>query len=176
MKGVILLDNYFEDTEALSTIDVLKRGGIDVLKVNMSNDKVLETQFGHKIIVDTFYKDVDFNSFDFLVIPGGRAVMNSLFNDSRVYDCIKMFNDRNKLIACICAAPSLLRDYLIGLDYTCYPSFDKYINGNYRRDLGVVQTKNYITARSMYFSISFGLEIVKYLTGNTKLIENLEAK
>ena len=53
MKGVILLDNYFEDTEALSTIDVLMRGGLEVLKVNMSNNEVLTTQYGHKIIVDT---------------------------------------------------------------------------------------------------------------------------
>lgn len=176
MKGVILLDNYFEDTEALSTIDVLKRGGIDVLKVNMSNNEVLETQFGHKIIVDTFYKDIDLKNYDFLIIPGGKAVMNSLFNDKRVYECIKSFDDRGKLIACICAAPSLIRDYLVGLDYTCYPSFDRFISGNYKRELGVVRSKNYITARSMYFSIPFGLEIVKYLTNNTELINSLEAK
>ena len=175
MKGVILLDNYFEDTEALSTIDVLKRGGLDVLKVNMSNNEVLETQFGHKLIVDTFYKDVNFDEFDFLIIPGGRAVMNSLFNDSRVYECIKKFDDKKKLIATICAAPSLIRDYLTGLDYTCYPSFDRFINGNYK-GVGVVRSKNYITAKSMYFSIEFGLEIVKYLTNNTTLRDSLEAK
>ena len=175
MKGVILLDNYFEDTEALSTIDVLKRGGIEVLKVNMSNNEVLETQFGHKLIVDTFYKDVDFDNYDFLIIPGGKAVMNSLFNDNRVYECIKKFDNKKKLIATICAAPALLRDYLTGLDYTCYPSFDRFIQGNYK-GTGVVTTKNYITAKSMYFSIEFGLEIVKYLTNNTKLRDSLEAK
>lgn len=175
MKGVILLDNYFEDTEALSTIDVLRRGGIDILKVNMSNNEVLETQFGHKLIVDTFYKDVNFDEFDFLIIPGGKAVMNSLFNDSRVYECIKKFDDKKKLIATICAAPSLIRDYLTGLDYTCYPSFDRFINGNYK-GVGVVRSKNYITAKSMYFSIEFGLEIVKYLTNNTTLRDSLEAK
>ena len=175
MKGVILLDNFFEDTEALSTIDVLKRGGLEVVKVNMSNNEVLETQYGHKLIVTDFYKDIDFSSYDFLVIPGGKAVMNSLFNDQRVYDCIKKFNDDKKLIACICAAPSLLRDCLKGLDFTCYPSFERFIDGNYK-GVGVVRTNNYITAKSMYFSIDFGLEIVKYLTNNTKLKDSLEAK
>lgn len=173
MKGLILLDNFFEDTEALATLDVLKRGNLEVLKVNMSNNEILETQVGNKIIVKDFYKDVNLDSYDFLVIPGGKAVMNTLINDKRVYECIKNFNDRNKLIACICAAPSLLRDYLTNLEFTCFPGFEKFING-IKLDKGVVVTKNYITAKSMYYSIEFGLEIVKYLTNNTKLIESLK--
>ena len=175
MKGVILLDNYFEDTEALSTIDVIKRGGIDILKVNMSNNEILETQYGHKLIVKDFYKDIDFNEFDFLVIPGGRAVMNTLFNDERVYKTIKEFDSKHKLIACICAAPSLLREQLKNKEFSCYPGFEKYIDGHYS-DKGVTKTLNYITARSMYFSIEFGLEIVKYLTNDTTLRNRLEAR
>ncbi|MCR5307683.1 MAG: DJ-1/PfpI family protein [bacterium] len=175
MKGVILLDNYFEDTEALSTIDVIKRGGIDILKVNMSNNEILETQYGHKLIVKDFYHDINFNDYDFLVIPGGRAVMNSLFNDERVYKTIKEFDSKHKLIACICAAPSLLREQLKNKEFSCYPGIDKYIDGKYNEN-GVTRTDNYITARSMYFSIEFGLEIVKYLTNNTNLRSSLEAK
>ena len=174
MKGVILLDNYFEDTEALSTIDVIKRGNIEIVKVNMSNNEVLETQYGHKIIVKDFYKDIDFDDFDFLVIPGGKAVANTLFNDSRVYEVIKKFDSKKKLIACICAAPSLIRNELKGLKYTCYPSFNKFIDGNYS-GTGVEVTNNYITAKSMYYSIEFGLAIVKYLTNNDKLIDSLKA-
>ena len=166
MKGIILLDNYFEDTEALSTVDVLNRGEIEVLKVNMSNNEVLTTQFNNKIIVKDFYKDINFSDYDFLLIPGGRAVANSLFNDSRVYECIKEFDSKKKLIACICAAPALLRDYLTNKEFACYPSFAKYINGIYLENKGVVRTENYITAKSMYYSIELGLEIVKYLTGS----------
>ncbi len=175
MKGLILLDNYFEDTEALSTIDVIRRGGIDILKVNMSNNEVLETQYGHKIIVKDFYKDINFDDYDFLVIPGGRAVMNSLFNDNRIYETIKKFDSKHKLIACICAAPSLLREQLKNKEFSCYPGFDKYIDGLYSSN-GVTRCDNYITARSMYYSIEFGLEIVKYLTNNTDLRSSLEAR
>jgi len=174
MKGLILLDNYFEDTEALSTIDVIRRGGIDIVKVNMSNDEVLETQYGHKIIVKDFYNDIIFDDYDFLVIPGGRAVMNSLFNDARVYEAIKRFDNKHKLIACICAAPSLLREQLKDKEFSCYPGFEKYIDGKYMQT-GVTRCSNYITARSMYFSIEFGLEIVKYLT-NTDIRSRLEAR
>lgn len=175
MKGLILLDNYFEDTEALSTIDVLKRGNLEVTKVNMSDNEVLETQYGHKLIVKDFYKDINLDDYDFLVIPGGKAVANTLFNDKRVYDAIKAFNDKNKLIACICAAPSLLRDYLKNKKYTCFPAFSKYIDGKYTGK-GVEITNNYITAKSMYYSIEFGLEIVKYLTKNNDLIKSLKAE
>lgn len=174
MKGIILLDNYFEDTEALATLDVLRRGGIDVLKVNMTNNEVIETQCGNKLLVKDFYKDIDFKNYDFLIIPGGRAVMNTLMNDKRVYDSIHEFDKEKKLIACICAAPALLRNELKGLEYTCFPGFEKYIDG-IKREQGVVKTNNYITAKSMYYSIDFGLEIVKYLTGNTELVNSLKA-
>ena len=175
MKGIILLDNYFEDTEALTTIDVLNRGNIEVLKVNMSDNEILTTQYGHKLIVKDFYKDINLNDYDFLIIPGGRAVSNTLLNDKRVYDAIKAFNDNKKLIAAICAAPSLLRDYLKNKEYTCYPSFSKFINGTYT-GLGVMRVSNYILAKSMYYSIEFGLEIVKYLTNNTNLEKSLKAE
>ena len=175
MKGIILLDNYFEDTEALATIDVLIRGGLEIVKVNMSNNKELTTQCGHKLVVDTFYKDIDFKNYDYLVIPGGRAVMNSLLNDKRVYEAIDTFNKDHKLIAAICAAPSLLRDYLKNKDFTCFPGFEKYIDGNYKINNGVVRVDNYITAKSMYYSIEFGLEIVDYLTNNKNLINRLKA-
>ena len=174
MKGVILLDNYFEDTESLSTIDVINRGNIEIVKVNMSDNEVLETQYGHKIIVKDFYKDINFDDFDFLVIPGGKAIANSLFNDKRVYEVIDKFDSKKKLIACICAAPSLLRYKLKGLKYTCFPSFSKYIDGIYTSS-GVEVVDNYITAKSMYYSIEFGLAIVKYLTNNDKLIDSLKA-
>ena len=174
MKGIILLDNYFEDTEALTTLDVLKRGGIEVLKVNMSDNEIIETQCGNKIIVKDFYKDIKLKDYDFLIIPGGKAVMNTLLKDVRIYDCIKAFDKDSKLIACICAAPALLREQLTGIEYTCFPGFEKFING-IKVDQGVVKSGNYITAKSMYYSIDFGLEIVKYLTGNTELVNSLKA-
>ena len=175
MKGVILLDNYFEDTESLSTIDVINRGNIEIVKVNMSDNEVLETQYGHKIIVKDFYKDINFDDFDFLVIPGGKAIANSLFNDKRVYEAIDKFDSKKKLIACICAAPSLIREYLKNKKYTCFPSFSKYIDGKYS-GRGVEVTDNFITAKSMFYSIEFGLEIVKYLTKNNDLIRSLKAE
>ena len=175
MKGLILLDNYFEDTEALATIDVLTRGGLEVVKVNMSNNKELTTQCNHKIVVDTFYKDINLKDYDFLVIPGGKAVMNSLINDKRVYEAIDTFDNDKKLIACICAAPSLLRYHLKGLEYTCFPGFERFIEG-INKNSGVVRTNNYITAKSMYYSIEFGLEIVSYLTNNNNLIKRLKAE
>lgn len=175
MKGIILLDNYFEDTEALSTLDVLNRAGFEMKKVNMTNNNVVTSQNGIKLIVDDYFKDVDLLSYDFLVIPGGRAVSNSLINDKRVYDAIKVFNDNKKLIACICAAPVLLKEYLTNKTFTCFPSYAKYINGNYSAK-GIEVVDNFILAKSMYYSIDFGLEIVKYYEDNQMLLKSLKAE
>ena len=169
MKGLILMQNQFEDTEAFTTIDILRRANIDIILVNMSDNNVIESQYKNKIIIDTFYKNVKLEEFDFLVIPGGSAVYKSLIIDKRVNEAIKNFYENNKLIAAICAAPILLKEYLENKDFTCHPHFKNDIKGKYI-DKGVVITDKIITARSMYYTIDFALEIAKFLTG--KNIEN----
>ena len=174
MRGIILLDNYFEDTEALTTIDVLKRAGIGIDLVNLSKNQVLTTQCGNRIIVEKMFNESrDVYNYDFLVVPGGRAVMNSLYNDKRVFAAIHKYTMDNKLVALICAAPILARNFLDDKEFTCFPGFEDKLNGKHV-DKGVVRSENFITAKSMYYTIDFALEIVKYLTNNDTLVESLK--
>lgn len=173
MRGIILLDNYFEDTEALTTIDVLKRAGIGIELVNMSKDKILTTQCGNRIIVDNFFDPRNVYSYDFLIIPGGKAVMNSLYNDKRAYSTIYKYSMDKKLVALICAAPILAKDLLDNKEFTCFPGFENKLSGKHI-DSGVVRSENFITAKSMYYTIDFALEIVKYLINNNTLVESLK--
>ena len=133
MKCLVLLGDYFEDTEALTSIDVLVRGKETVVKAAVKDDFIVYSQTGGKIICDTLLKDIK----------------------------------NEKLVASICAAPHLLgrKGYFNNLEYTCFPGFEKYCVGGIYKNQGVVVTKKFITAKSMYYSIDFALAILEYLYG-----------
>ncbi len=169
MKGLVILANGFEDTEAFATIDILKRAKLEVDTASTSDSLEVVTQYKHKIITTLLLKDAILEDYDFLVIPGGGAVFNTLDHDRKVDEVINYFIDNKKLVCAICAAPHLLgkNGHLKDKFYTCFPGCDSRVIGGNRLDEGVVVEKNIITAKSMFYSIDFGLAIVKALLGNS---------
>ena len=175
MKGLIILVNGFEDVEALATIDVLKRSGIQIDTASLFNKEVV-TQSNHKIIVEKLLEEVNTKEYDFLILPGGKAVFNILDKEKAIDDLIDHFYNANKLICAICAAPRLIakRGYFKNLKYTIFPGcLDGTVEGK-NINKGVVVEKQFITAKSMYYSIDFALEIIRKLQGNNqvKIIKN----
>lgn len=171
MKGLIILANGFEDTEALATIDVLKRSKLQIDKVSLQDTLDIVSQYDLKIKADFLLKDINPNDYDFLVIPGGRAVSLVLDKSKELETLIHNFVSRNKLIAAICAGPSQVGKlgYYQNEKYTCFPGTEnKIIGGKYLANKGVVRSGNFITAKAMAYSIEFGLEIVEYLQGKTQ--------
>ena len=166
VKGLILLANGFEDTEAITTIDILRRAKIELDLVSVNDSLEILTQSKMNIKAEKLLKDISLSSYDFLVIPGGGAVFNVLSKMEVINKVIEEFNQKNKLIASICAAPSLLGKMGLfkDLEYTCYPSCEEGIDGIYTKQ-GVEVHKNYITAKSMAYTVDFALEIVNYLLG-----------
>ncbi len=167
MKGIILITNFFEDTEAITTVDVLKRAGVEVDYVSLKETKDITTQYNLKIICDKLFSEVDIKKYDFLIIPGGRAVMSELVNMNDVKDAIHHFARGGKLVATICAAPLLVGElgYLQDKDYTCFPGCEKTIIGGKKKNVGVVTDANFITGKSMAYSVEFALAIIEYLLG-----------
>ena len=165
MKGLILLTSGFEDTEAIATIDILRRADINIDIVSLCGKNVT-TQSGLLMECEYLFEDINYQEYDFLVIPGGKAVSKTLINLNDVKGMIHYFNSENKLIAAICAAPMLLgkAGILKGKKYTCFPGCEKGIEGVYTKK-GVVVTGNVITGKSMAYTIDFALQIVKYLLG-----------
>ena len=122
MQGLIILVDGFEDCEALVTVDVLRRAKIDIDLVTL-DQKEIKTQSNNIVYVSHLLKDVDLKKYDFLIIPGGKAVFNILDNDKRVDEVIDYFYSNNKLICAICAAPRLIakRGYFNNHTYTSFP-------------------------------------------------------
>ncbi len=170
MKGLIVLVNGFEDVEALATIDVLRRSGIQVDTTSLDNKDVI-TQSNNKITVDYSLKELNIPEYDFLILPGGKAVFNILDKDARVDYLVDEFYIQGKLISAICAAPRLIakRGYFKNLKFTIFPGcLDEEVLGK-QVNKGVVVEEKFITAKSMYYSIEFALEIIKKLQGKNQM-------
>ena len=165
MKHLMLFVDGFEDVEAIATLDVLLRGSEEVIKASMMGRNEVVSKSGNKLVLDTLIEDVDLESFDSLIIPGGPGSFNVMGHMDITNKIIKFFAENNKLVCAICAAPFLVGrlGYLKDKNYTVYPGFEEQvIGGTYLKNQGVVKDENFITAKAMFYSIDFGLEIYAY--------------
>lgn len=169
MKLLMVFADGFEDTEAIATIDVLKRGNITVDAVSLMDTLSVKTKCGFCLVVDKLFKDINIAEYDGIIIPGGPGSFKLMPSMDNLTNVIHYFAKNNKLVASICAAPHLVGrlGYFKGLDFTVHPGFEnQVIGGNYRSDLGVCKAKNFITAKSMYYSLEFGYAIYEYFNGD----------
>ncbi len=174
MKGLVLLGEGFEISEALTPIDIYFRAGIKMVKASFSDTLFVKSQENIIIKCDDLIDNIDYREFDFLFIPGGKASFTVLENNLKVKEIIDYFVMHQKLVTAICAAPHLIGkySYLKNRKFTCFPSFEKYvIDGIYLEDQGVVEDGNFITAKSVYYSVEFALCVVKHLISEEKTKE-----
>ena len=171
MKLIMIIADYFEDTEAIATLDVLMRGNINVDLVSlMGRNKVL-MKSGIEINIPLLYENINVEEYDGIIIPGGPASFKLMPSMKSVSDLIDFFANNNKLVAAICAAPSVLGEnhILEGKRATCHPGFEEKLLGAEWSDQPVVVDGNVITSRGMGTAIAFGLEIVRYFTDDAKV-------
>ena len=169
-KGIILLADGFEQTEALGPQDILLRAGIKADLVSTNHTDHIISSMGTKVFAQYTLEDIDFEKYDFIIIPGGSTGVENLFNSDEVASVLKHFYQNQKLICAICAGPSLLikLNLLNNRNFTCFPGFE--VGATTRNKVDpVVVDKNLITARSMYYSLPFAEEIVRFYLGQDGL-------
>ena len=171
MKILVFIADGFEEVEALTVVDYLRR--LDVLVDMVSISKSHQVSGSHYIEVSTnkLISEIDHNHYDGIVIPGGMPGATNLRDNSQVIEIVQKMHADNKMIAAICAGPIVLAKANIIEDknITSYPRFEKELMGaNYKEDK-VVRDNNIITARGPYFAVDFALEITNYLLGAEKL-------
>ena len=163
----VLLADGFEEIEAIEPIDIMRRAGLTVVTVGVNDIKV---KGSHSITVraDILIEDVNKEDMQLLMLPGG-AGHEVLDKNENVDDLIKYAVEHNIYIAAICASPSLLgkRGILKGKKATCFPGFEKYLDGAVISNEKVVTDDKIITARGAGAAGEFGFEIVKKLIDNT---------
>ena len=173
MNCLAILVNGFEDSEAITTIDVLRRAKIDVDAVTVYPEKTIKSAHGFKVEANKTLKEIDYTSYDILLLPGGPAVFKELHQLEVISLIILDYAKKNKIIASICAAPSLVGKLGLfeGKKYTCFPGCDGPITKGTNTGKEVVVDGNYITARSMYYSADFAIAIIDKALGSAKAKE-----
>ncbi len=173
-KAIVLLAKGFEEVEALTVVDVLRRGGVHCITCSIDEEEVLGSHSIH-IKANNLLEKVDVDKYDAVVIPGGMPGASNLRDNEKVIELVKKFNEENKIIAAICAGPIVLgkAGVLKGKRATCYPGFEQQLGTNLCSEDIVVQDENIITSRGPATAMYFAFKILENLE-DIKIVEKLK--
>ncbi len=169
---LVPLMNGFEETEYIAVRDVLIRENVDVDSISLTGDKTILANHNTRIGADMVYGVQNFNvdDYDGIFIPGGLIGVNNLDSSLEFDNIINAFHGSNKVVAAICAAPTLLakRGMLKDKEATCFPGKD-FINALtnngaiYKDDEVFVVSDRIITGKDYISSIRFGFELANLI-------------
>jgi 4-methyl-5(b-hydroxyethyl)-thiazole monophosphate biosynthesis len=158
--------NGCEEIEGLTVVDLLRRSGIQIDMLSITDDLQVTGSHDITFLADHRISDVNMEDYDGIILPGGMPGTLNLGASIPVMDTLVEFAKGGKLVGAICAAPSVLgkQGVLEGKDATSYPGFEKEMSGCRYKEDAVVVDGNIITSRGMGTAIDFGLAIVAYLS------------
>jgi protein deglycase len=170
MKFACLLSDGFEDLEAIGTVDILKRAGIEIDLVSVLNEQTVTGSYGIKIIPNKMMNQISVNDYDGILIPGGKQAYYIRELDS-VLKLVKQFYRNDKWLMSICAGPTVfgVLGILDGKKYISFPGTEISMNNAIRVDEPVVKDGKFITARAAGSVFDFAFEIIKTVLGEEVL-------
>jgi len=168
MEILVPLANGFEEIEAVTVINVLRRAGMNVVTAGLPGSQIKGSR-GMQVTADTRLEQVDPSKFDAIILVGGNPGYINLGRSNKILDMVVKFNLDKKLIGAICAAPSILAQAGILEDRaaTIYPGMEREIP----RPKGkrVIQDDNIITSQGPGTAMEFALKIVETVAGKDKV-------
>ena len=178
MKGTyIFLADGFEISEALTTVNMLRRGGVNVKTVSIYDDRIVTSSNRIPVIADMAFGEFKAStSFgpclktDVMIFPGGMPGSSNLAAFGKLMDIMQQHYAEGGTLAAICAAPSVVLGLLPGLEgkkMTCYDGFEEALTAKgveYVKE-GVVVDGNIITGRGPGWAVDFGLAILSHVKG-----------
>ncbi len=166
-KIYLFLADGFETVEALAPVDVMRRAGLQVVTVSVMGRKSVVSSHNVPVEADALLAECDFSDADALVLPGGLVGTDNLSACEPLRKEISRMNSENKLIAAICAAPTLFgrMGILAGRKATCYPGCEVELTGAEYTAATVQEDGNIITGCGPGASFEFGFTIIKRFCG-----------
>ena len=166
----VFLAEGFEEVEALATVDVLRRAGLEVKTVGVTG-KMVSGSHSIPVACDVAIDDIQpDSSIDAVVLPGGMPGTVNLENDEKVNSFIDYAYTAGKYVCAICAAPSILgkKGMLEGREAICFPGFEEYLYGAKISDKSVCVDGKIITAKACGVALKFGKIIAEQFIGSEK--------
>jgi len=167
-RGLVLLAPGFEEIEATTVIDILRRSKVEVTLVGLGPGAV-EGAHGIRIMPERSIGEVSVKEYDAIILPGGAPGYENLRRDGRVIEMVKEAHGAGKLVAAICASPAVLSDagILKGKRGTIYPGMEEEIRrgGGEAKKGFVVIDGNVITSMGPATAIHFALTLAERLAG-----------
>ncbi len=163
----IHLAEGFEEIEALTVVDLLRRAEVPANLVSVTEKKIVKGAHGIKVEADVMFNQADYDKCDMIVLPGGLPGTYGLRDHAGLCSRIKEFNLNGKKISAICAAPMVLGGLgiLKGKKATIYPGMEEYLTGAEAINEKVVKDGNIITSQGPGTAIEFALAIVETICG-----------
>jgi len=169
-KVCIFFGTGYEEIEALTVVDLLRRAGIDTEMVSITGETIVESSHGVGVKMDRLFDEVDFDEVEMIVLPGGMPGTKNLEAYGPLMERVDAFYQAGKSISAICAAPSILghRGMLKGKAACSFPDFESHLEGAEVTKNPTQVAGNIITGRGMGCAIDFGLAIVEKIQGKEK--------
>lgn len=163
----VLLGTGFEEMEALTPVDLLRRAGIGVITVGIGG----QTIYGSHNVgfqADITVEQMDLTQLEMIVLPGGLGGVASIRGCEEAMQAVKFAHCNGKFVAAICAAPTILAELHItdGIPAVCYPSCEDQMGSAKMEESACVRYENVITAASAGCAIPFALELIRALKGD----------
>ena len=174
MKTIfVFLADGFEEIEAITPIDVLRRAGLNVQTVSVMDKQTVSGAHGIPVVADKMFDDIHLEDAEMLLLPGGLPGATNLDAHQGLSDMIMTFASEGKALAAICAAPLVFgnRGLLQGKKATCYPGFESYLTGAEYTAALVEKDDNFITAKGPGAAMDFAFAIVEKYCGIEKVNE-----
>jgi len=177
-KVYIFLAEGFEEVEAGTPIDLLRRAGIEVVLVSIDNTEYVTGARKITFKADAKLSEIDKDGADLLILPGGMPGTTNLYNCKELMELVEDYNSRGKRIAAICAAPTIFGKLglLKGKKAVCYPGMEGDLIGAEVSYDNVVTDGNITTSRGMGTAIDFSLELLTLLSGSKEVSKDMASK
>ena len=167
-KTAIFLADGFEEIEALTVVDLLRRANIEISTVSIMGRKKVTGSHNITVEADALLEETDFDSLDMLILPGGMPGTTNLADCKALTDKIKEFDEKDKMLCAICAAPTVFGKLgiLKGKKACCFPGREDDLLGADVQTSSVTKDGHFITSRGMGTAIDFGLAIIEHYQGS----------
>lgn len=164
---IVHLADGFEEVEAVTIVDVLRRAALDVIIVSVSGKLLVRGSHHIEIKADALFEDVDYAQGKMIILPGGMPGAKNLNGHEGLRSEILNYHKNNKFLAAICAAPLVFGNLgiLMGKRAVCYPGFEAHLIGAEISLAPYMVDEHIITGRGVGAALKFSLEIVRILSG-----------